>query len=445
MKRSSYNIRLALEAVMVHRFRSFLTALGIIFGVAAVIAMMAIGNGARQEILEQIRLVGVNNIVVQPASLEDIGEENSDGSKAGPEKFSPGLTLADAEAMKEHIHGIVNLSPQIIYETDVIREGRRMQARVSGVSTDYFRIFNLEFVRGGPFSSIQMERADPVCVIGEGVRARFFPDTDPMGSYLKAGSVWLRVIGVLRESPVPGGLSDMGIEDHNVLIYTPVNTTLLRMRDRGAITASSLRDTEQEGSAVNSGTYASVSDEEGHQLDRIIAQVEDAGLLRNASEVMERMLLRRHSGVKDYNVKVPELLLKQEQRTREIFNIVLGAIAGIALLVGGIGIMNIMLANVMERIREIGVRRAMGARRKDIVFQFLAEATLISIGGGFLGILLGLGLSLAITQFAGILTIISLWSILVSFFVSAAVGMLFGYMPARRAANQDPVESLRYE
>ncbi|MBE0640400.1 MAG: FtsX-like permease family protein, partial [Bacteroidales bacterium] len=305
--------------------------------------------------------------------------------------------------------------------------------------------FNLEFLRGGPFSSLQMERADPVCVIGDGVRSRFFPDTDPMGAYVKAGNVWLRVIGVLYESPVPGGLSEMGVEDHNLLIYIPVSTVLLRLRDRGAITAATLGGGEQEGVAVNVAAFASVTEEDGHQLDRIIAQVEDATLLRNASEVMERMLFRRHSGVKDYSVKVPELLLKQEQRTREIFNIVLGAIAAIALLVGGIGIMNIMLANVMERIREIGVRQAMGARRKDIVFQFLAEATLISIGGGLLGIVLGVALSLAIKQFAGILTLISIWSILVSFIVSAAVGMLFGYMPARKAANQDPVVSLRYE
>ncbi|HRZ76267.1 MAG TPA: FtsX-like permease family protein, partial [Bacteroidales bacterium] len=228
------------------------------------------------------------------------------------------------------------------------------------------------------------------------------------------------------------------------MLYAPASTVLLRLKDRTAITASSLH-AEEEGGAAPSTGLTSVADVEGHQLDRVIVQMAEATQLRPASEVMERMLLRRHGGVVDYSVRVPELLLKQEQRTREIFNIVLGAIAGIALLVGGIGIMNIMLANVMERIREIGVRQAMGARPRDIAQQFLAEATLISIGGGILGVLLGIGLSLAITRVAGIPTIISLWSILISFLVSAAVGMLFGYMPARRAASQDPVVSLRYE
>ncbi|HRY98848.1 MAG TPA: ABC transporter permease [Bacteroidales bacterium] len=443
MKRSAYNLRIAVEAVMINRFRSFLTALGIIFGVAAVIAMMAIGNGARQEILDQMRLVGVNNIIIQPLSPEDGQEEDTD-VPSGPEKFSPGLSLQDARSIALTLPGIAGLSPQVIYETDLVHGGRRAQARVSGVSPDYFNIFNLTFLEGRPFSPAQMGSAAPVCVIGSGLRARFFPDREPLGAYLKAGGVWFRVIGVLEESPVPGGLADMGIEDHNEMLYAPASTVLLRLKDRTAITASSLH-AEEEGGAAPSTGLTSVADVEGHQLDRVIVQMAEATQLRPASEVMERMLLRRHGGVVDYSVRVPELLLKQEQRTREIFNIVLGAIAGIALLVGGIGIMNIMLANVMERIREIGVRQAMGARPRDIAQQFLAEATLISIGGGILGVLLGIGLSLAITRVAGIPTIISLWSILISFLVSAAVGMLFGYMPARRAASQDPVVSLRYE
>ena len=196
---------------------------------------------------------------------------------------------------------------------------------------------------------------------------------------------------------------------------------------------------------LGSAPAASIAEEDRHQLDRIIVQMEEASQLKSARELVERMLLRRHQEVKDYSVSIPEMLLKQEQRTREIVNIVLGAIAGIALLVGGIGIMNIMLASVMERIKEIGVRQAMGARRKDIVFQFLAESTLISIGGGIIGVLLGIALSRLIMEIAGILTIISLWSVLLSFLVSAAVGILFGFMPARKAAQQDPVVSLRYE
>lgn len=447
MKRSIYNIRLALEAVLLNRFRSFLTALGIIFGVAAVIAMMAIGNGAKQEILDQIKLVGVNNIIIKPEMVDSDGDESSEGKKTGAGKYSPGLTLKDAEAIKKWVSGVSMMSPQVIYETDIIHAGRRDQARLSGVTPEYFGIFNLDFARGSSFSDHQVMNAASVCVIGSEVRARFFPDEDPIGGSIKAGKVWLTVIGVLEKSPVPGGLSDMGIENHNENIYAPVSTVLLRFRDRSAITEASLRSGDDDEGVVigGSGSISSAAEQGRHQLDRIVVQLEEADMLVPASEVIQRMMMRRHQEVPDYSVQVPEMLLKQEQRTREIFNIVLGAIAGIALLVGGIGIMNIMLASVMERIKEIGVRKALGARRRDIIFQFLAEATLISIGGGLFGVILGVVLSKLIMQVAGILTIISLWAVLLSFFVSAAVGILFGFMPARKAASQDPVVSLRYE
>ena len=182
-----------------------------------------------------------------------------------------------------------------------------------------------------------------------------------------------------------------------------------------------------------------------HQLDKIVVQVEDSEQLTPTTEILDNMLKRRHSDVEDFIIRVPELLLKQEQRTKDVFNIVLGVIASISLLVGGIGIMNIMLASVMERIREIGVRMATGATKRDIVIQFLSEATIISVTGGIIGIILGVVFAELITQATGILTIISPLSLVVSFGVSAAIGILFGYMPAKRASEQDPVETLRYE
>ena len=192
---------------------------------------------------------------------------------------------------------------------------------------------------------------------------------------------------------------------------------------------------------------SSGSDDESNynQIDKIVVQVKESEQLTPTVDVINDMLYRRHSKVDDFEIKIPELLLKQEQRTKDIFNIVLGAIASISLIVGGIGIMNIMLASVMERIREIGVRMATGARKRDIIFQFLSEATFISLSGGFIGIILGIGLSKIIMQFTDILTIVSPLSIFVSFFVSVAVGIIFGYMPAKRAAMQDPVESLRHD
>jgi putative ABC transport system permease protein len=202
------------------------------------------------------------------------------------------------------------------------------------------------------------------------------------------------------------------------------------------------------GGAIMSSSFSSGGSDAAtnkNQLDKIVVQVDDSENLDVTTTLLQKMMHRRHSEIVDYEITVPELLLKQEQRTKDIFNIVLGVIASISLIVGGIGIMNIMLASVMERIREIGVRRATGATRRDIITQFLTEATLISVTGGFLGIVLGVAFAKLITEFTGILTIISLLSIVVSFGVSAAIGIMFGYMPARKAANQDPVDSLRYE
>jgi putative ABC transport system permease protein len=244
---------------------------------------------------------------------------------------------------------------------------------------------------------------------------------------------------------------DLGISNSNINIYAPVQTLFLRFKDRSVITESSLHR-GSETTIFYGGGMASFSSnmEEGgatvtHQIDKITVQVKESSQLNSTVKLLTKMLKRRHSGLIDFEIKVPELLLKQEQRTKDIFNIVLGAIASISLIVGGIGIMNIMLASVMERIREIGVRMATGARKKDIVFQFLSEATLISITGGLIGIILGISISKIIMKATDILTIVSPSSIIISFGVSVAVGILFGYMPAKKASEQDPVESLRHD
>ena len=243
---------------------------------------------------------------------------------------------------------------------------------------------------------------------------------------------------------------DIGISDYNQNIYAPIQTLLLRYKDRSLINESSLRGGESMviyGGRSISRFFSSSSDDESNfnQLDKIVVQVDETEQLTSTTQILKKMLDRRHEDVPDFEIKIPELLLKQEQRPKDIFNIVLGAIASISLIVGGIGIMNIMLASVMERIREIGVRMATGARKSDIIFQFLAEATLISITGGFIGIILGVAFSKIIMKATDILTIVSPWSIIISFGVSATVGILFGYMPAKKAANQDPVTSLRHD
>ena len=437
---------------MAYKFRSFLTTLGIIFGVAAVITMMAIGNGARQEILEQIKMVGVNNIVIRPITPggEEQEESNEEG-KSMRNKFSPGLTLKDAESIKKILPTVERISPEVTYETFIIKSGKRRSAKLNGVTPDFFTVYNLELAEGNFFTEDQMVNANPVCVIGPTIKAKLFPEENPLGKYIKCGHVWLKVIGVLEINMFSIGADrDLGISDYNNNIYAPIQTVLLRYKDRSVINSSSIHGGGSSitirGGFVTSFWSSSGSDETNfNQLDKIVIQVKESEYLVTSSNIIQRMMLRRHAGVNDFDISIPEILLKQEQRTKDIFNIVLAVIAGISLVVGGIGIMNIMLASVMERIKEIGIRMATGATKKDIIFQFLTEAILISISGGFIGILMGFFFAKIIMQVTGILTIISPLSIIVSFCVSAAIGIAFGYMPARRAAGQDPVVSLRYE
>lgn len=448
MERYLKILSISFEAVMNNKFRSVLTALGIIFGVGAVIAMMAIGNGARQEILEQIKLVGVNNIVILPLKNNDANKNNDEEEgKTLKKKFSPGLTLKDAENILQSVPTVDKISPEIIYPTLAIRNGRKLSVDLTGVTKDFFRVFNQKLRQGKIFNKQQLEEGAPVCVIGPEVKAKLFPNENALGKHLKCGDIWLEVVGVLEGVIFNQKAKDMGLSDYNKSVFTPIKTTLIRYKDRSLINQASLNGTSVmyfgRGSMVMTSNEGSGTDE--NQLDKIVVQVKESDQLASTAKILKKILSRRHQNVEDFEIKVPELLLKQEQKTKDIFNIVLGAIAGISLIVGGIGIMNIMLASVLERIREIGVRRAVGATKNDIVFQFLAEATFISITGGFIGIILGVAMAKVITATTDILTIISPWSIIISFGVAASVGIIFGWLPARKASEQDPVESLRHD
>lgn len=453
MHRRLYILTIAIEAVVAHKFRSILTALGIIFGVAAVIAMLAIGNGAKQEILDQMKLVGVNNIIIMPkketAKNKEAEQEEQKG-KMATEKYSPGLSLKDAESIAEILPTVSKVSPEVIYESTILAEGVSTYGKVSGVTPAFFDVFNLQLERGEMFNEEQMIQGKAVCILGATIKNKLFPKSDPVGSYVKCGAVWLKVVGVLQNRAVTSELSEnMGISDYNKQVYAPIQTLLLRYKDRSIVTTAMIRGGStsvfvSDDAIVSFGTSGD-GEPTANQIDKIVVQVKETSQINKTTEVINKLLKRRHSGVEDYTVQVPELLLKQEQRTKDIFNIVLGAIASISLIVGGIGIMNIMLASVMERTKEIGIRMATGATKKDVIFQFLSEATMISLSGGIIGIILGVVLARIIMGVTGILTIVSLPSILISFGVSASVGIAFGYMPARKAALQDPVTSLRYE
>jgi putative ABC transport system permease protein len=453
-KRYGHDIRIAVESILSNKLKSILTALGIIFGVAAVISMLAIGKGAQQEILEQIKMVGVNNILISPI-VQDKTDESDEGEKQ-QNKFSRGLTLLDVDAIRSTIPAVKRISPEISFNSTIVLNGMRYQAKLVGVANDYFELYNLPLADGMFFNDYQEEYGIQVCIIGANIRAKFFSQVNPIGQYLKFDNVWLKVIGVLERTTVTlTGFEEQGVNVYNDNVYIPIKTMLMRYQNRALVNTK----LATQATSVNifggggghrariivSSSDASSVETNYNQLDKIVVQVQETEQLTPTTEVLSRMMLRRHSGVKDFEITVPELLLKQQQRTKDIFNIVLGAIASISLIVGGIGIMNIMFASVMERIKEIGTRMAIGAKKMDIVVQFLSEAVLISVTGGFIGVFLGIILAVGIQEIAGITTIVSLFSVVVAFGVSAAVGVIFGYSPAKRASEKDPIESLRYE
>jgi putative ABC transport system permease protein len=452
--RYAHDIEIAVESIVSNKLKSMLTALGIIFGVAAVIAMLAIGKGAKQEIMEQMKMVGVNNIIINPV-IPDKASSTTEGEKQ-QKKFSRGLNLLDVDAIKNVLPSVKRISPEISFNSTAMLNGVKYTAKLVGVSNDYFHLYNLPLVGGAFFNSFQEDNGIQVCIIGANIRAKFFSKIDPLNQYIKFNGIWLKVIGVLQKTNVSlTGFEEKGVNVYNDNIYIPIQTMLLRYQNRALLNTKLVSEASSmqffgggPGMArvvVSSSDASSDSETNYNQLDRIVVQVTETEQLQPTTEILSRMLARRHTGVKDFEITVPELLLKQQQRTKDIFNVVLGAIASISLIVGGIGIMNIMFASVMERIKEIGTRMAIGAKKMDIVVQFLSEAVLISVSGGFIGVFLGVIMAKLIEQVAGIMTIVSFFSVFIAFGVSAAVGVIFGYSPAKRASEKDPIESLRYE
>ncbi|MDP4221720.1 MAG: ABC transporter permease [Bacteroidota bacterium] len=451
-------MEIAVESIVSNKLKSMLTALGIIFGVAAVIAMLAIGKGAKQEIMEQMKMVGVNNILINPI-VQDKSTSSSTESEKQTKKFSRGLSMLDVDAIREVLPSVKRISPEISFNSVAMMNGVKYTAKLVGVSNDYFYLYNLPLVSGVFFNNYQEENGIQVCIIGANIRSKFFSKIDPIGQYIKFNGIWLKVIGVLQKTNVSlTGFEEKGVNVYNDNIYIPIQTMLLRYQNRALVNTKLVSEASTNvmvfggpgmggmSRVVVSSSDASTEAETNYnQLDRIVVQVGETDQLNPSTEILSRMLTRRHSNVKDFEITVPELLLKQQQRTKDIFNIVLGAIASISLIVGGIGIMNIMFASVMERIKEIGTRMAIGAKKMDIVVQFLSEAVLISVSGGFIGVFLGVIMAKLIEQIAGIMTIVSFFSVFIAFGVSAAVGVIFGYQPAKRASEKDPIESLRYE
>jgi putative ABC transport system permease protein len=440
----NFNLRLALQALAANKLRSMLTALGVIFGVAAVITMLAIGAGAQKELLDQMKLVGANNIVVS-AKLKTAEEQVSQDEKSSLKKFSNGLSLTDLQAIQAVLPNWVFVNPEVVKDSWTMREGIRKQSKLVGVDNSYFDLTDFRLENGSFFNAFQQTHGEPVCVVGSEIKAKFFKGANPVGKYIKSGENWLKVVGVLKPRTISeNSIKSLGIRDFNLDVYIPIKTMLLRYQNRSLITKSMIEKAAGEESEEEE-TQPQSKDNNYHQLDKITIQLKAGTNMQEAAEVVSKLLERRHGGVVDFEVSIPELLIRQQQKTKDIFNFVLGAIAGISLLVGGIGIMNIMLASVLERTKEIGVRRAIGAKQNDVVQQFLLEAVLLSLGGALIGLALGISMSWLVDKFAGIETIISWWSVVLSMAVSVAVGLIFGITPASRASKLDPVEALRYE
>ena len=409
------DLRLGLDNLLLHKLRSLLTMLGMIFGVAAVVSMLSIGAGAQQKVMAFIEQLGVRNLIIEAKESTDYDTHNK------IRRTSPGLTFQDYRVIQANLGGIVASTPRKRFIPSKVFPKPQMDLPVLfGVEPSYVRIAGLRAVDGRFFDAEENREARPICVLGEGAKASLFGPTAAVGQYVKVDEQWLHVVGVVGPQLSPGAdVAGLSSQDLNNLIYVPLLTAISRLEDN----KSELHD----------------------EIDGIYLRMADAALIPGSAELVRGILNASHRGAPDFSVIVPAELLAEQRRTERLFNIVMVAIASISLLVGGIGIMNIMLASIMERTREIGVRRAVGARRKDIVRQFVIEATMISFVGGLLGILFGFGMSRLIAWLAGWSTIVTVASIFLAFLVSVSVGMVFGIYPAVKAARLDPVEAIRYE
>jgi len=427
-----------LTGLLSHKLRSILTALGIIFGVAAVIAMLSIGEGARREALEQIRLMGVNNIII---SAKDQTDQSFNKAKAN---FSPGLTELDGKAIKDICPMIDLIVPQWEKSVTAQYQNERVDAKIIGTTPDFLPMFNYSLNDGMFIRQAQVDDQANVCVIGNGVKEKLFHFESAIGKAVKLEKQWFTVIGVMEKQLAQSKkIENISLRNLNMDVYVPITTAkykLVRTKAKGGSSRTTFF-----GGGMMSSSSGNETPVPKDQLDELVIKLTSEDALEEAVPLIKRILARRHYNIEDYDVVVPDVLVQQSQKTQRIFNVVMGAIAGISLLVGGIGIMNIMLASVLERTREIGVRRAMGASRSDIMSQFLFEALVLSVAGGLIGILVGYALTEIITLYAGWRTIMSIPSVFLSFFVSAGVGVAFGYYPARKAAFLSPIDALRYE
>jgi putative ABC transport system permease protein len=422
MKQSRFarNIWLGVENLLLHKLRSFLTMLGVVFGVGSVVAMLSVGEGASKEALEHIRKLGSNNIII--SSVQSADDEAQVNKKSLMSSY--GLTYEDHLRISETFCNIEQTAPVKLIRKKAHLGPRTMELRVVATTPKWFDLVQRPVIAGRMLTDMDNENYAPVAVLTEFGARKILATESTIGQSMRIGSDYFEIVGIIQSETGQSG--NIQIPDQQIDVYIPLQLARKYFGDiffkagAGSITLENV------------------------ELHQIIVQVDSTDNVESTAAGIEQMLARFHKK-KDYVVSVPLALLQQAEATKRTFNIVLGSIAGISLLVGGIGIMNIMLASVTERTREIGIRRAIGAQRKQIVTQFLIETVVLSTIGGLVGIGIGVLIPLLITKISGMPTVITMWSILLPLFISAGIGILFGLYPAARAAKVDPIIALRHE
>jgi len=414
------NVRLGIKTLMLHKMRSILTMMGMVFGVGAVIAMLAVGEGASKEALDQIKRLGSQNIIIN-------SQKSSERAGAGSMQVRLniyGLLYDDLDRIVQSFEHVERAVPAKLIRGAGRMGGRTLDLRLVGTTPNWFELVTRDRVAGRVMVQRDMDTNANIVVLTEHGARRLLAGQDPVGAKVKINQGYFEVVGVIKSESTDSGT--MQTPDEEIDAYIPLNVAIERFGDITTIRSSGSRSREQV------------------ELHQLIVQVDDIEHVESTAAGIERMLSNFHPK-NDYKMSVPLALLRQAEATQRTFNIVLGSIAGISLLIGGIGIMNIMLASVTERTREIGIRRAIGARRKQIIGQFLIETVVLSVTGGFIGIGIGILIPWLITMFADMPTVVTLWSVLLSVVISIGVGVIFGMYPAMRAANLDPIVALRHE
>ena len=417
------DVRLGVENLLLHKLRSFLTALGVIFGVGSVVAMLSVGEGASKKALDEIKKVGSNNIIIN--SVKPREDDNNNASMGGhPSAVVYGLTYKDFDRIK----GTFSTLQTTVPVKEVRKEGRMgartLELRVVGTNPDWFELVKRPLEVGRVLLDSDMSQRSSVAVLTEYGARRLLATRNSVGENLTIGENSFKVVGIVKSESNTG--SDIQLPDQEVDAYIPLEVAR-----------------QYYGDIVMKRTSSSM-EITSVELSKIIVQVDDITNVESTAKGIETMLTKFHSKL-DYEMSVPLAMLRQAEATKRTMNIVLGSIACISLLVGGIGIMNIMLASVTERTREIGIRRAIGAKKKQIIVQFLIETVVLSTIGGILGLGLGITIPLFITLFSGMPTVITAFSIMLPFVISIAIGIFFGFYPAKRAAEVDPIIALRHE